>query len=405
MEAAGGPAAYDPFWREVPAAGTRAELASRSGPWPARFRISRVDLTRLSARLATAASSPVTRDGGEITLPLPDGRLEPFRVVESPIFGPEMIREHPGLETYLTVGARDSRIQGRIDLTVLGLRAIVFPPEGTALIDPVDFGRTNRVMSYWSRDDASAGSFACETDISWSSAAQRHGRAHASAGDLSRTYRFILVATGEYTQALGGVTQATAQMATSMNRIDAILERDVAVHLQVEHLLAFDDPATDPFYQFSVGQLLTRNRQVVDSLYGFDAYDMHQVVHVRSGYRGVAYRPFACDSSYKGESAVYGEDPTTDKFDIKVMAQEIGHTLGATHSQDGGSNRSTSPLTTYEPSEGWTIMASPGHPASFGDAYYHFVLTGSGSDPDAGDALTYTWEEVDASSSAYDPVC
>ena len=57
------------------------------------------------------------------------------------------------------------------------------------------------------------------------------------------------------------------------------------------------------------------------------------------------------------------------------------------------------------PSEGWTIMASPGHPASFGDAYYHFVLTGSGSDPDAGDALTYTWEEVDASSSAYDPVC
>jgi hypothetical protein len=86
-------------------------------------------------------------------------------------------------------------------------------------------------------------------------------------------------------------------------------------------------------------------------------------------------------------------------------------------------------------------MTSPGDPASFGDAFFHvanldqmdttlvspcgsftasgnhvptadaglnyviprgtpFVLTGSGADADAGDALTYTWDEVDKAPSA-----
>jgi hypothetical protein len=433
-------------------AGSDDRAASLSGPRPrpARRRVFAANLPALRALLSRA---PVEASGVQsvilIALPLPDGRLESFRVVASPILGPAAVREHPGLSTYRVVGAADRLLQGRIDLTTNGLRAILFTPQGTALIDPVERGRTDRVMSYWLRDDAIAGSFECLTDFSsWPATASAIERSRASAGDQSRTYRFILVATGEYAQFFGGVAQAEAQMATSMNRIEAVLERDLSVHLQVEHLLTFADPATDPFDQFSVGQLLTRNRQVVDSLYGVGAYDMHQVIHVRSGYRGVSFRPFACDSSFKGQSAVYGEDPTTNLFDIKVMAHEIGHTLGATHSQDGGANRATSPLTTYEISDGWTIMTSPGHPASFGDAYYHvgsldqmdtvlvnppevcahlvptgntpptvdagsdytiprgtpFLLSGSGSDPDAGDVLTYTWEEFDASSTSYDPV-
>jgi hypothetical protein len=110
--------------------------------------------------------------------------------------------------------------------------------------------------------------------------------------------------------------------------------------------------------------------------------------------------------------------------------------LGATHAQDAAANRDA--ITPYEPALGWTIMTNPGDPASFSDAFFHvanldqidstlrvpmecvtpsstgnsvpiasagldytiprgtpFVLQGAGTDTDAGDALTYTWDEVD----------
>lgn len=445
----------DAFWREALVVPSMIPMRDQGGPRPSRFEAFGVDLAPLRARLAAAPAENSRRNldpeaGVDIALPLPDGRLERFRVIESSIFGSDLQRTHPELRTYRAIGVDDPFLAARLDLTAFGVRAIVFTREGVALIDPLDPARTDRVMSYWARDDDSFAPFDCQVlEVPSTSVSTPRSALHA-AGDQLHTFRFILMATGEYAQTLGGVPQALAQMTTAMNRVNAIYERDAAVHFEVVHMMAFDDPATDPYPINSAGQLANRNHVVVDSLFGQSSYDMAQAISVTAGYAGQSERPFLCDTTFKQNSGVTGPDPMANQFIAHVMPHEIGHLVGATHTQDRSCNRS---LTPYEPLSGLTIMSSVGGACPpdiqpYADPYLHvasieqidtvlthppggcgtfspsgnappiadagadytiprgtpFVLTGGASDPDAQDVLTYSWEEHDMSATTNDPV-
>jgi hypothetical protein len=107
------------------------------------------------------------------------------------------------------------------------------------------------------RDEDIAG-LDCEA-IERAAAIAPRGAGPQSVGGQLRTFRFILTATGEWTQALGGVSAATATMVTQVDRLDAILERDLAVRLEAVHLLPFANAATDPYAWSSYFDLLDRN--------------------------------------------------------------------------------------------------------------------------------------------------
>jgi hypothetical protein len=428
------------------ASATRSGLgqltAMARGPRPARFSAHPIEIRSLSDRLRSAPTESAGFEAGvEIELPLPDGRLERFRAVESSIFAPAFQREHPELRTFLVKGKDEPSLAGRLDLTTTGIRAMLFTPQGTVLIDPLERGRTDAVMSYWLRDDPDAGTpFECGVLDSGAVSPPPARAETGSGGDQLRTDRFILMATGEYTQTLGGLPQALAQMTTAMNRINAIYERDAAVHFNVVQMMAFADPATDPYLPGAGGVLAGRNQAVVDSIFGAGTYDLSQAVSVTPDYTGQAFRPIQCDPSSTLHSGVTGPDPTANQFMAHVMPHEIGHMLGATHTQDRSCNRSLTPV---EPSSGLTIMSSLGGACPpdiqpYADPFLHvasieqvdtvlanppgcldlsptgntpptanagpdysiprgtpFVLTGSGSDPDPGDTPSYTWEEID----------
>jgi hypothetical protein len=419
-----------------------------------RFRAYEVQLSRLRERLEQAPlEGGDPRAAVEITLALPDGRIERFGAVESPILGPEMRRAHPDIRTYAAVGLRDALLSARLDLTALGVRGIVLTPEGAALIDPVHRGRTDQVMSYWARDDV-GGSFECVAiDVPWITPAPMRLRVHA-AGDQLKTFRFILMGTGDYTQALGGTSQAIAEMVTSVNRINAILERDAAVRLEAVALMPFEDPATDPYPSNDAVPLLDANIAVVDSIFGSARYDLSQVVthYTASNYSGISYCPAVCEDCCKGGCVAAGPDVTANWYMLKVMAHEIAHMLGATHTQDANCNRW--PETAYEPGSGSTILSYAGsRPCQpywvqpWADPYFHaasieqivntwtslpgcgtltptgntppranagadyaiprstpFVLVGGGFDPDPWDTLTYCWEQFDKAPTSADPV-
>lgn len=402
----------------------------------------RVDL----ASVRTALESATLESGTtvEIALPLPDGRLERFRAAETSLMSPGLRRRVPGFRAYAATAVAGGG-QARLDLSTHGLRAIVLTPAGVAVVDPA--GEQGRVRVGWLRDfDTGAGE--CEV-VPLATGAPA---GVASAGAELRILRYVLLATGEYAQAAGGAPAATAHLLTQINRINAILERDLALRLEVVAAHAFEDPATDPYPNPAMAAILDRNTAVADSLFGSAAYDLGQAFTHMPGStpRGVAFAPVSCTEGYKA-GCVVGSTHVGSIAEMLTMGHELGHAIGyATHTQDRSCNRSSE--TPYEVSSGITIVSSmpAACPPDFQpqrDPFYHgssierclghlatlpgcgttvatdntpptvdagpdlviprgtpFVLGGSASDPDAGDTLTFTWEQFDRAPASGDPI-
>jgi hypothetical protein len=388
--------------------------------------------------------------GVVIALPLPDGRSERFRAVESPILAPAMQRAFPAIRTYRAVGVNDPLATARIDVTPLGVRAIVSSSRGTVLIDPLDRGRTDALVSRWVGHEAARASFEC-TAIERGPAPESPRARVRGVAPVLRSYRLILLGNGEYTQSLGGGTLATAEMVTSVNRVNAIYERDFGVRLEIVALVPFPDPSTDPYATGVFGDL-DRAQAVADSLFSPSSYDVAQLLLVSGppgAFSGVSYRPAVC-SPVKAGCMVGGGDLSAGDYTIKVMSHELGHALGAEHTAGCGS-----PIVaaSYEPGSGSTIMAVGGRCAANnvttapGDLYFHlsnieqvlqtlgslpgcgtsaatgntaptvdagpdrtiplgtpYVLEGTGFDPDPDDALEFSWDQYDRAVAAGDTV-
>ncbi|HKQ59304.1 MAG TPA: zinc-dependent metalloprotease family protein [Candidatus Eisenbacteria bacterium] len=386
--------------------------------------------------------------GIEIQLPLPDGRMARVRAVRSPILGEALQLAHPEIRTFLASGVDDPRIHARLSVTPLGVHGIVFTPEGTAWIGPPGSGPTDVVSSAWTGDHASS-PVECETIESASPSIARVASPTQSWGSERRTLRFILMATGEFTQALGGVAAATARMAVIMNHVSAAFERDVAVRLEVVQLMPFADPDTDPYASIVITALINRNCAVVDSIFGAASYDMGAVITTLAGStRGLGFRPTICGACKAG-SVVATHDPEGVSPEL-TLGHELGHGIGGSHTQDRDCNRSSE--SAVETGSGLTILCSmpaacPPDVQPQRETYYHvanleqfiatltanpacgtttvtgntpptsdagpdvtiprgtpFVLTGAGTDPDAGDVLSYTWEQFDIAPTSFDPI-
>ena len=442
-----------PAWLDLGARRAGDEARGPIGPSPVRYRSYAITLDELRSRLsgahldAVAGPRPV-----EIALPRPDGRLERFRAIESPVLGPEMRRMLPEVRTYAAQGIDDPTAYARIDLSRLGLRAYVLTSEGTYAVDPLIFGRTDRVMSHWSHDGSDLDApFDCEV-IEVPQALRRAATSHTvstPAGDTLRTYRFTLTTGGEYTQFFGGDTLvALAEMATVVNRVNGAYERDLAIHLDAVWLKAFPDPATDPFPNgSSVNDLSTYNQILVDSLVGSANYDLGVVLNKMSslGHNGVGFYPSLCDPGYNASTVITSGNPV-DLTTYRVVMHEMGHNFYAAHDWDAPCNR----MIGFEPGSGSTIMGRAGRCQPYNiqaecDHYFSgysmqeiltyvrslpdcgsrtptgnapptadagpdytiprrtpFILTGQGSDPDPADTLSFCWEQMDQAATPFD---
>src|SRR5205807_2993694 len=84
-----------------------------------------------------------------------------------------------------------------------------------------------------------------------------------ASGATLRTYRLALAATAEFTQTYGSGTVAGAltAMTTTINAVNAIYERDLAIHLMLianETSIIFTNPATDGYTSDDANTLLAQ---------------------------------------------------------------------------------------------------------------------------------------------------
>jgi len=357
---------------------------------PDRFRAVALDVEEMRARLsltplegtAAAASREV------LELPLPAGGLGRFAIVESPVMAPELGARYPEIRTYAGLGLDDPSATARLDLTPAGFHAIILATGGTVYIDPFQRGDVVHYQSYFKADhtpDKSLGGCTVVDEDGMAEEIRRLvGSGGARSGGTLRTYRTAVAATGEYTAFHGGTVPAgLAAVVTSMNRVGAIYERDLAIRMVLvanNDLIIYTNAGTDPYTNNSGGTMLSQNQANLDAVIGSANYDLGHVFSTGGG--GIAGLGVACRAGQKARGVTGLGAPVGDNFDIDYVAHEIGHQFGANHSFNGsagscsGGNRNAS--TAYEPGSGSTILAYAGicggqNLQAHSDDYFHWI--------------------------------
>lgn len=327
------------------------------------------------------AQAPL-EDSGQVLvvhLPMPEGHLERFEVVLSPVMAPELAAAYPSIRSYLGYGVDDPWATVRFDVSPLGFRAQILTPQGAAYVDPYTKGDWTHYVSYRKRDfagvfardwrcltiaDAVAGTGSTSPLAGAFDAPAGDGGSTQRAGPTRRTFRLAVSATAEYTAFHGGtVTAGLAAVNTLVNRVTGVYEVELNTRLLLvanNDQVIFTNAATDGFTNGNAGTMLNENQTVTDARIGSANYDVGHVVGTGSG--GVAGSiGNVCTAGQKARGVSLGSPPVNDPFVVDYVCHELGHQFAGFHTfhscgggQGGPANRAV------EPGSGSTIMAYAG---------------------------------------------
>lgn len=444
------------FWQNA--------IAEQGGPVAKAIANSRtlsVNVNSLRTYLNTADMTQAGKSISALTkttdwaFPLPDGSTMAVKVVRNKTLSDELAMLNPLIKTYTGYNAQGIPCM-RLTVSPIGVAGFVNTEKGQVYLAPVKGNPTLAVSFYTNDLKAISGAIQCGTEaLEDISPENTGGKPLGFVDNQMRDYTISIAATGEYTTWAGGQANALAAITTSINNVNAVYERDLAVHfiLNSPNSILFTNAGTDPYSGGSSlsSTQLNQNQATVDSIIGNANYDL-SVVYNAGWSGGLAQLSSTCNSTGKARSAAgldpvdFPTGPSGPVFDMTV-AHEIGHQFSATHSfsaNTGGCSGNVTGTTAWEPGGGSTIMAYAGTCTglayqSNSDSYFHggnlrqmsaFLLTGTGSScatllpltnappllnkiaytytiprntpfklsaPAAdvnGDALTYCWEQV-----------
>ncbi|NUO01406.1 MAG: proprotein convertase P-domain-containing protein [Saprospiraceae bacterium] len=329
-----------------------------------------------------------------LSLPMPDGTFERFRVEYAPVMAPELAAKYPMIRAYAGVGIDDPAAYLRFDMTQFGFHAIIFSTQhGTILVDPYSSEEIETHVVYLREDLSETEDWACMTEAKGDSKQMEGNSSSLFPGTCNlRTYMLALSCTGEYGIARGGTTQSVlTAMHTTMTRVNGVFEKDLSIHLEMvpnNNLLIFLDPNNDPFDNNDYLGIIEYNRHLCNEIIGENNY---QIGHVfTTGTTG--YGPGQvcnnnqepCDLSiqpcHKAMGTTGRNTPAGVLFDLRV-AHEMGHQFGANHTFNSYCQGSRNPSTAFEPGSGSSIMSYAGatrcqsneYIQPYKDDYFHTI--------------------------------
>jgi len=451
--------AQDKTWKDVPEASAKSSQFPRV-IIPKRYRVLELDTLQLLNKLKSAPfefTAAATFNPVVIGIPMPDGKMMHFNIVEYSMMEPGLQEKFPNIRTYNGQGIEDRTATIKIDWTDFGFHAMILSPiSGSVWIDPYARGSKTHYISYFKKDLAPKPFI--EFGVLPADDGNRGDQAAASVpvggpclGTQLRTYRLAVACTGEYAVAVGGTTAPLLHSAivTSVNRVNGVFETEVAVRLVLianNNLIEYLNAGTDLFTGNSIPTtLINESQSVINSIIGAANYDIGHTFSTGGG--GYAQLGCVCTAGSKARGVTGTPTPTGDGYDIDFVAHEMGHQFGGEHTFNattGNCNLTGDNSSNAEPGSGTTIMAYAGICAAndvqlHSDPQFHaisfnqigtftrsgngstcgtqtntgnsvpvvnavsnysipintpFTLTGSATDAN-GDALTYSWEQID----------
>lgn len=404
----------------------------------------------------------------QIILKFPDTNnvLNDYIIEESSNFHPDLQAKYQTIRSY--TGYNIANPSERINFSIspqFGLYGMISGTNGTILIDTYTKDKSTYLIYDKSNLVRKQNDFTCGVEegeeglgidnLNLSDSVQQVQIQSKVNDSKLRTFRLAITTTTEYSNYIiqqANITNGTeseklaailAAVNLSMTRINGILRNDVGAFFQ---LISDTDKlffiTTDTFDANDAEQMIEENTIVVNNIIGSANYDIGHLffkVNSASASNGLAYTPSVCINSVKAGGVTGTVVPVGDPFDIDFTAHEMGHQLGARHTQNNACNRDTT--ASAEPGSGSTIMAYTGictpNVQKNSDPYYMsisiaqmnnilknvscgtitttsnsaptitiekslytiphstpFILDAKGDDID-GDDLTYNWEQTD----------
>jgi len=343
---------------------------------PRKFNLDRSALAH-TLSLAPREHTEAARESEVVVhLPLPDGTLGRFRVLESPILSPKMTDEY-GIRTYAARGLDDPAATARFDLGPSGLHALILGSKQSVVIRP-EGDEPDRYVSLPYDEDPLEDAVRCATkDIALPSPVERADATATTVAwsDEYAIYRLAVAATAEFTAANGATkTSALQAITTTINGVNAIYRRDLGIHLDLlegfDSVIYTGDPLADPYTSGSLvctvntcmgaDCLGLQNQCVLDIVFGNANYDIG-IVFDENTIGGRAFGA-VCTNSNKGSAS-------TDGTSIDLAAHEIAHMFSAHHTFNDNTNGSCGSFlgvnqrdaaSAWEPGSGSTLMSYAG---------------------------------------------
>lgn len=394
-----------------------------------------------------------SRQSVVITLPNVKGELEQFEMYESSNFEPDLQAQYPQIRAFSGKGITDKYATLKLSISPQGIQTMVFRTDKeNEFMEPYsEDGKVYAVFN--SQRDKGQLPWTCSTDdkaMFSDVSKQLPSTQKSDAGEL-KTMRLAQSCNGEYAAYFGATTAGTAAdkalvlaaFNATLTRCNGVYEKDLALHLNLIATttnVIYCNAATDPYTTMNSwnGQLQT----ALTNNIGEANYDIGHMFGASGGGGNAGCIGCVCVNGSKGSGITSPADgiPMGDNFDIDYVAHEVGHQLGGNHTF---SNNTEGSGVNMEVGSGVTIMGYAGitsqdvathsidifHAASImqiqnnlagktcpittslagnnatpvanAGADYTipkstpFILTGSATDANAGDALTYCWEQFD----------
>jgi hypothetical protein len=454
MMAIAGFSQTDKFWSADNAnrSSIVTDKAVARSSFPTAFKLFDLNSAALQQELFSVVGNRAPKHSTVISLPNAEGNLEQFEVFEASNFEPALQAQFPNIRAYSGKGITDKSATLKLSISPQGIQTMVFRTESAnEFIEP--YSRDHSVYAVF-KSQRTKGElpWRCSTPdadlaIGLNTQVSNLGIAARSGGDL-KTMRLVQSCNGEYANYFGATSAAQVGLVlaaynNTLTRCNGVYEKDLALHLNLianTTAVIYYSPATDP-YSTTLSQWNSQLQSTLTSVIGEANYDIGHMFGASGGGGNAGCIGCVCNTG-KGSGITSPNDgiPQGDNFDIDYVAHEVGHQLGGNHTfshalEGTGVNK--------EVGSGITVMGYAGitgqdvaphsidvfHQASIAQIQANlatktcpitstmanvtpvvaavtnrtipistpFALTGSATDGNAGDVLTYSWEQNDNS--------